>query len=93
MGSITALPDGRYRAFASLGTRPNAKVQPRPGDRVYVHLQAEDVEVLKVYRPDRGHTLLTSYNQMAKPIIVDENNPGVVQGIYLGLEAKGPRAR
>lgn len=50
-------------------------------------------EVLKTFEPDRGHTILTSYNDTARPIIVDEANPGVVQGIYLGLQLKGPRLR
>ena len=84
-----SIPEGSVVFFH----RPNEKVQPRAGDIVYVHLQAEDVEVLKLFEPERGHTLLMSYNNTAKPIVVDESNPGVVQGIYLGLEAKGPRAR
>lgn len=69
------------------------KLVTRPGDIVFVHLQAEDTEVLKIFEPDRGHTILTSYNDTARPIIVDEANPGVVQGIYLGLQLKGPRLR
>jgi len=84
-----SIPEGSIVFFH----RPNEKMQPKATDIVYVHLQAEDVEVLKVFQPDRGHTVLTSYNRTAKPILVDEANPGIVQGIYLGLEAKGPRAR
>lgn len=67
--------------------RPNEKMQPRPGSIVYVYLQAEDAAVLKVYQPGEQFTVLTSHNKSSPPIVVDESNPGIVQGIYLVHEA------
>ena len=84
-----AIPEGATVFFH----RPNQKMQPQPGDIVYVFLQSEDQPVLKVFEPNRNHTILTSYNQAQRPIVVDESNPGIVQGIYIGLELIGPRAR
>jgi len=73
--------------------RPNEKVQPTPGRIVYVYLQAEDTAVLKIFEPGTQFTILRSSNPSVPPLIVDESNPGVVQGIYLAHEVLSEELR
>lgn len=73
--------------------RPSSKVQPRKGDIVYAYLPSHDQSVIKLFEPDKGHTLLTSYNEQEQPIVLNESNPGEVQGVYLGHAMKAKRFR
>ena len=66
--------------------RPNEKIRPAPGRVVYVYLEAEDTAVLKIYQPGSQFTVLRSSNPAVTPLVVDESNPGVIQGVYLAHE-------
>lgn len=66
---------------------------PQPGDIVAAWLENEGVGVLKVYQPEIAeHIVLESYNKRHLPIIVSGENPGLIQGVYVGHIASGRRA-
>lgn len=80
------IPEGSTAVF-------HIHLQPQPGDVVAVWLEREGVGVLKVFTPEvYEHVILESYNKRHLPIILTEDNPGEVQGVYLGHIASGRRA-
>lgn len=83
------IPEGAIVFFH----KPTPQMQPRPGDIVCVYLTDHGVNVIKVFEPALDYSVLASYNKEVPPIVLSENNPGILQGIYLGHTVKGPRAR
>ena len=59
-------------------------LQPDDGEIVAVWLEDHDFGVIKIYRPQRDTTVLQSYNFKHPPILIDERNPAIVQGVYVG---------
>lgn len=70
----------------------NTAIEPLPGDIVACWIENEGVGVLKVFAPIDGYLMLTSYNKRHLPIILSEENPGTIQGVYVGQMALGRRA-
>lgn len=80
------IPEGSTAIF-------HTSLAPQPGDVVAAWLAEQGVGVLKVYRPDvQQHVILESYNKRHLPIILTEDNPGEIQGVYVGHIASGRRA-
>lgn len=71
----------------------HSELNPENGDIVAVWLDDHDMGVLKVYRPQDGYTVLESYNKQHPPIVVNQDNPGRVCGVYLGKNTRAPRFR
>jgi SOS-response transcriptional repressor LexA len=71
----------------------HARLKPHPGEVVCCYLQHQDMQVVKIYKPERKYTILESYNveMRDKPITIDEGEPGVLKGVYLSHEVRGPR--
>ena len=74
------IPEGSYVLFEKV--RKN--VQPKDGEVVSVWLANEDIGVIKVFHKQDSFAVLQSYNLAHKPIIVNSDNPGWIQGIYRG---------
>lgn len=68
-------------------------VQPNPGETVCARLFDENLHVIKIYKPQQGYAILESYNHEHQPIIVNEDRPGDVVGVYLTHIPRGPRLR
>ena len=73
----------------------HAKLQPYKGEVIACYLKAHDMSVMKLYMPEKNYAVLESYNPLyrSKAIIIDENNPGEIQGVYLAHTVAGPRLR
>lgn len=67
--------------------------QPNPGETVCARLYEEGLHVIKIYKPQQGYAILESYNHEHQPIIVNEDRPGDVVGVYLTHIPRGPRLR
>jgi transcriptional regulator with XRE-family HTH domain len=81
-----AVPEGSLAVF-------HKTMAPQPGDVVAVWLGEEGVGVLKVWRPQpEAHVILESYNKRHLPIVISEDHPGEVQGVYIGHISSGRRA-
>jgi SOS-response transcriptional repressor LexA len=73
------IPPDSIAIFVRVG--PHMK--PLEGDIVSVWLEHEDRGVLKIWRKNERYSLLESYNHSHKPIVVDEHNTGIIQGILV----------
>ncbi len=70
-------------------------IQPLPNDIVVCEFEyeGERIGVLKIYRPEKDHVILKSYNEKHKPIILDEGNPATLRGVYINHIPLGRRSR
>lgn len=68
---------------------------PHSGEVVCVRLPERGLHVVKKFQPAAagGYVILESYNHKHEPIIVNEDNPGEVLGVYLTHIPLGPRLR
>lgn len=83
----TTIPEGSLALF-------HLRLFPQAGDVLLLWLEQENRSVLKVYRPGAsGHTLLESYNGRQIPVVLIEDNPGIVQGVYVGHLSSGRRSQ
>jgi plasmid maintenance system antidote protein VapI len=71
----------------------HAHIKPEIGDVVGVWLEKHELGVLKIYRPQPDFVVLQSYNHQYRPIIVDNENPGVIQGVLVGISGGYGRFR
>lgn len=62
----------------------HARLQPEVGEVVACWLPKQEMGILKVYRPEAGYVVLQSYNEKEPPIIIDDDNPGMLQGVMIG---------
>lgn len=60
------------------------KLTPHVGEVVAVWLEDRDFGVIKIYKPERETSVLQSYNFKHPPILIDESNPAIIQGVYVG---------
>lgn len=80
------IPEGSTAIF-------HTSLSPQPGDVVAAWLAENGVGVLKIYRPGNdSHVILESYNKRHLPIILTDDNPGEIQGVYVGHISSGRRA-
>lgn len=83
----TTIPEGSLALF-------HLRLPPRAGDVLLLWLEQENRSVLKVYRPGAsGHTVLESYNGRQLPVVLIEDSPGIVQGVYVGHLSGGRRSQ
>ena len=61
------------------------KMQPRENDIVAVWLRDEDIGVIKTYHKNQDFVILNSFNKHHRPIIIDDKQQGVIQGILVSV--------
>jgi hypothetical protein len=61
------------------------RMQPKDGSIVAVWLSKEDLGVIKVFRKASKYATLNSLNKRHRPIVMDENNQGVIQGVLISV--------
>lgn len=71
----------------------HCRLQPDPGEIVCVYLAEHDHTVIKRWKPRVGYTILESSNPEHKPIIVQNDDEAVLQGVYLTHIPETPRLR
>lgn len=83
-----SIPEGSIVFF-------HRNLDPEPNEVVCCYLQDEDINVIKLWKPQKGYTFLESLNPIMRrqPITVTEDNPGVLKGVYLAHVASGSRLR
>lgn len=81
-----SLPEGTECYF-------HRSIKPEVKDIVAVWLEREDIGIIKVYNPQSTYTVLESYNKGHAPIIINELNTGILQGVLIGQSKPQPRFR
>ena len=61
------------------------KMQPRENDIVAVWLRDEDIGVIKTYHKNQDFVILNSFNKHHRPIVIDDKQQGVIQGILVSV--------
>lgn len=63
----------------------HALLRPSVGQIVCARLERDDTSVIKVYRPSETFSTLESLNRKHRPIVVDKDNPAVIEGVLIGV--------
>lgn len=71
----------------------HSRLAPEAGEIVCVYLREHDQTVIKQWRPQIGYAVLASSNREHAPIIVQDADEGILQGVYLTHVPETPRLR
>jgi hypothetical protein len=63
----------------------NSRMQPKENDVVAVWLEVEDIGIIKSYHKTPDYVILNSFNKRHRPIILDERNQGIIQGVLISV--------
>lgn len=61
------------------------RLRPEPGQIVCARLERDDMSVIKVFKYNGGFVTLESLNRKHRPIVIDTDNPAVVEGVLIGV--------
>lgn len=71
----------------------HSRLRPEPGEIVCAYLTVHDQTVIKRWAPGHGYAVLASENPKHEPIVVIDEDEGMLQGVYLTHIPETPRLR
>lgn len=83
------IPEGSSVIFHRL----TGRMTPQDGEIVLIWLEKENIGVIKTFHKQKDFVVLESYNGSHIPIIIDERNNGIIQGVYLSHQVKSWRLK